>query len=473
MEIEAVAHRVDRLLSEIENISGDTLPCSVKAEAEELLPLLQNTAVDTDRARAIVAGARMGLGHACLCADGLVKWRLVSDATIASLRMLLAHGGISAQTGKIFLPILIAARNEERFIRRTLESVREAVRHYGANGGTAVPIICLADNGSTDRTISAVTAFQAAAEDEVEVIILSVDKPGKSFALRRLLDLVDEIHATKGTVGRIVFLDAEITWQADTLLCLENFLDKNPNLDIAGANIRPRPDQERTPPLWGAVEFLAYYGYGSQKAFIRFASGMTWMGNKVPCSDYVRSAPPFANDDIAVCFQAGAEKVGIARLAVARFSISTTWAQFYAIRIRQTRRLFGLFSAFCEQDYSCALQALPMGIRNARSPTAGAMKKMMYARSAAKTRERLEKLIDTAIISNYFKPRMDAACHAGWRHRISSMPIFDFQELGLGIGLFKMLAIALVGSLAYRHIERTAARQFSQGEFQANWHPVR
>ena len=97
------------------------------------------------------------------------------------------------------LTVIIAARNEERGITRTIAAISRT--DYAG----AVSVI-LADNGSTDGTCDA--ARKAAAELGVSLRIISELKPGKSNALNTALEQVETAYV--------------LTVDADTLLHVES-----------------------------------------------------------------------------------------------------------------------------------------------------------------------------------------------------------------------------------------------------------
>lgn len=118
------------------------------------------------------------------------------------------------------LTVIIAARNEERGIARTIAAISRT--------DYAGPVsIILADNGSTDGTCDA--ARKTAADLGVSLRIISEPKPGKSNALNTALEQVE--------TGYVLTVDADTLLHVESLRRLVSRLECSPpdTVAVAGA----------------------------------------------------------------------------------------------------------------------------------------------------------------------------------------------------------------------------------------------
>jgi len=116
--------------------------------------------------------------------------------------------------------VILAVHNGERFIAEALRSIL---------GQTRPPAeICVVDDGSTDGTAAAVTAF---AGEGLRLLRLDVNG-GQAAALNR------GVAATSG--ARLAFLDADDVWEADKLEHQGAALDAEPALDAVWGLMRER-----------------------------------------------------------------------------------------------------------------------------------------------------------------------------------------------------------------------------------------
>lgn len=116
------------------------------------------------------------------------------------------------------LTVIIAARNEERGIGKTIAAI------CGTDYAGPVSII-LADNGSTDRTCEA--ARKTAARLGISLRIISELKPGKSNALNTALEQVDTAY--------VLTVDADTLLHVESLRRLVSRLESSPADTVAVA----------------------------------------------------------------------------------------------------------------------------------------------------------------------------------------------------------------------------------------------
>lgn len=118
------------------------------------------------------------------------------------------------------LTVIIAARNEERGIARTIAAISRT--------DYAGPVsVILADNGSSDRTCDA--ALQAAADLGMSLRIVSELRPGKSNALNTALEQVETAY--------VLTVDADTLLHVESLRRLVARLESSPpdTVAVAGA----------------------------------------------------------------------------------------------------------------------------------------------------------------------------------------------------------------------------------------------
>lgn len=116
------------------------------------------------------------------------------------------------------LTVIIAARNEERGIGKTIAAIS------GTDYAGPVSVI-LADNGSTDRTCE--QARRTAARLGVSLRIISELKPGKSNALNTALEQVETAY--------VLTVDADTLLHVESLRRLVSRLESSPSDTVAVA----------------------------------------------------------------------------------------------------------------------------------------------------------------------------------------------------------------------------------------------
>lgn len=247
-----------------------------------------------------------------------------------------------AREGPGSLPILIAARDEELLLPRTLDSMAAAARRFSEEVPGVRPRFLVCDNGSRDDTPRVLEgARERLGSEGIVMEVVSEPHPGKERAIRRLLDLVEERCPR---AARLVFADADVEWEPDTLLALWRHLAANPGLDIVGGNLLPR---ESRWTVWSVADTVPYLDYGAGAhglgRHMRFAIGMTYVGRAPRVAELHREVPlDLIDEDLAVNVLAGAGRVGIAPGAVVRFQAARSFAEFWSMRYRHIRGIYEL-----------------------------------------------------------------------------------------------------------------------------------
>jgi len=116
------------------------------------------------------------------------------------------------------LSIVIPCKNEENYIRRTLDEIS---LQFGIRGTRVI----VADGGSTDSTLSKIKDFVNSEDNNLDIEVIK----GGSVSVGR------NRGASLVKTPLILFLDADITFT--DLLAIQNaldYLDKNPNIELIG-----------------------------------------------------------------------------------------------------------------------------------------------------------------------------------------------------------------------------------------------
>jgi len=131
------------------------------------------------------------------------------------------------------LPVAIMAHNEEKVIKKAIESVlRQKVP-----AGYAVKIV-IAANACNDKTEDIVKEIEGKNPGRIE--LLSIQEKGKTKAIHRAIDFLDHISKTPYAVPYVIFLDADCEFVGDQVLLhfVEGF-DQNNKLCAIAADCLP------------------------------------------------------------------------------------------------------------------------------------------------------------------------------------------------------------------------------------------
>lgn len=145
---------------------------------------------------------------------------------------------ITRDTGKEPIPgkdhsvieveIGIFAHNEEHNIRQMLDTL--ASQDIFRADGLSVRVLLLA-NGCTDRTVEVAKIHMASSRNPLPLDILETDQGGKSRTWNLLVH-----NASRPSTQYTIFCDCDIEMpNEDTLRCMVEFLDSNPQLQAASS----------------------------------------------------------------------------------------------------------------------------------------------------------------------------------------------------------------------------------------------
>lgn len=263
------------------------------------------------------------------------------------------------------LPILVAARDEAATLERTLRSMIRAVLHFRSRMPEIEVCFHLCDNASRDATPRILETLRLEIESQgISVHLHREPEPGKERALKRMLAELNGVDEADGVIGadaagaestadgadaaggvpaRIVFADADVDWSPHALVSLWEALDRQPGIDFVGARIVPRRGSLWGGNVWGVLDAVPFLGFGGSRAnghgrHFRFVSGMTYMG-RMPAAARIHDRIPLAivNEDVALSFLAGPERIAIAPGAVVEYRIAQSRREFLAIKSRHVR----------------------------------------------------------------------------------------------------------------------------------------
>ena len=131
------------------------------------------------------------------------------------------------------LPIAIMAHNEEKVIRRAVESVLSQKTPVGY----LVKVVVVA-NGCSDRTEEIVKLLAEHNPSRVELV--SIKEKGKTKAINKAIKYFEQISNTDCLIPYVIFLDADCQFVGNEVLL--NFIkqfESNPYLCAVGANCIP------------------------------------------------------------------------------------------------------------------------------------------------------------------------------------------------------------------------------------------
>jgi len=131
------------------------------------------------------------------------------------------------------LPVAIMAHNEEKVIRRAVESVL----NQNIPGGYSVKVVVVA-NGCSDRTEEIVNYL--ARNYPNKVLLISTPEKGKTKAINKAIKYFEQISNTDCQIPYVIFLDADCEFIGNDVLM--NFItrfESNPLLCAIGANCLP------------------------------------------------------------------------------------------------------------------------------------------------------------------------------------------------------------------------------------------
>jgi hypothetical protein len=239
------------------------------------------------------------------------------------------------------LPILVAARDEAIALPQTLRKAATAIRNFRARRPDIEVELHLCDNASRDATRDVLAALR----DEIQRAGIPVHlhhepEPGKERALKRMLD---PLTTAERRPEQIVFADADIDWHPEVLIALWDYLDRFPEIEFAGARIVPRRGSLPRGNVWGVLDTVPFLGFGGsgrhgRGRHFRFVSGMTYMGRTSAVARIHGRIPlTILNEDVALSFLAGPERVAIARDAIVEYRIAQSRREFQAIKARHVR----------------------------------------------------------------------------------------------------------------------------------------
>lgn len=134
---------------------------------------------------------------------------------------------------KLVLPIAIMAHNEEKVIRKAVESAL----NQNAPPGYSVKVVVVA-NACTDRTEDIVNRMREQYPNRVQLV--SISEKGKTRAINEAIKLFEELSIRDLEISYVIFLDADCEFVGSEVLV--NFLERfetNPKLAAVGATCLP------------------------------------------------------------------------------------------------------------------------------------------------------------------------------------------------------------------------------------------
>jgi glycosyltransferase involved in cell wall biosynthesis len=241
------------------------------------------------------------------------------------------------------LPIIVPARNEEEAIESTLYSFSRAAEHFcDENLGTRV-IVILCDNGSSDGTHSKVLSCASALRtDRFEIVLINELQRGKMHALLKAIGHLRSLNLNSPVV---VFADAEIQWDSDTLSELWKYWRTvQGEADLVAAKI----ERNRTGPenIWEALESVFYIGYGQgfqgHGEFARLAMGMTYLCDARVLPRFFKIPTESGNEDLAISYLVGRSRIHVCPTARVKYTVCNTMGMFFKVKGRHVRENYRL-----------------------------------------------------------------------------------------------------------------------------------
>jgi glycosyltransferase involved in cell wall biosynthesis len=362
------------------------------------------------------------------------------------------------------LPILIAARNEERNIFSTLASLLTSAEILHRQNDVRVHII-VCDNNNTDDTQSQIRSFineHAARLSHIgaNVEIIEEKIPGKPNAIKKLID-----H-TEVSLGlcydRVVFSDAEVGWSPNSLTALWDYKANNPATVLVGTNITPRNTGKS---IWAMLEHIPYLGYGKaesprgQGLYMKFVSGMGYMADRQALSHFTTIPAEIGNEDVALSALVGPENIAIVPDAVVAYNLSESWDEFVKIRGRHVRELIRLerwlenfFFAQLRTEREDANSKILRQLARAKALDA------VYSVSESRTLQ-----ITKGFLTSEHRFGLSLI---GIRHWLRGMPLFKMPLDYIAITIILM-------PLAYAYLKIRGKKQLASASDKAGWVPVR
>jgi glycosyltransferase involved in cell wall biosynthesis len=251
------------------------------------------------------------------------------------------------------LPIIVPARNEEEAIESTLYSFSRAAEHFcDENPGNRV-IVILCDNGSSDGTRSKVlSCADALRTDRFEIVLIDEPKAGKMNAL---LKAIGHLRSLNLNPPAVVFADAEIQWDSDTLSELWKYWRMvQGKADLVGAKI----ERNRTGPenIWEALESVYYIGYGQgfqgHGILVRLAIGMTYLCDARILPRFFKIPTESGNEDFAISYLVGRSRLHVCPTARVKYTVCNTMGMFFKVKGRHVQECYRLRNWVAKRIFS-------------------------------------------------------------------------------------------------------------------------
>ena len=251
------------------------------------------------------------------------------------------------------LPIIVPARNEEEAIESTLYSFSRAAEHFcDENPGNRV-IVILCDNGSSDGTRSKVlSCADALRTDRFEIVLIDEPKAGKMNAL---LKAIGHLRSLNLNPPAVVFADAEIQWDSDTLSELWKYWRMvHGKADLVGAIM----ERNRTGPenIWEALESVYYIGYGQgfqgHGILVRLAIGMTYLCDARILPRFFKIPTESGNEDLAISYLVGRSRLHVCPAARVKYTVCNTMGMFFKVQGRHVLEYYWLRNWVAKRIFS-------------------------------------------------------------------------------------------------------------------------
>lgn len=140
---------------------------------------------------------------------------------------------LSGKSDCKLLPVAIMAHNEEKVIHKAVESV---LRQNTPTGFT-IKVVVVA-NGCSDRTEEVIESIRTQYPEQI--VLLSLKEKGKTRALNRSINYLNELSDADRQIPYVVFLDADCEFYGEEILVdmIKRF-EENPQLCAVAANCLP------------------------------------------------------------------------------------------------------------------------------------------------------------------------------------------------------------------------------------------
>lgn len=244
------------------------------------------------------------------------------------------------------LPMLITARNEELSLPQTVKTLMESAREFLMTHPDFHAAIIISNNASTDETTAAVAQVYAEYQTDllknhISIEVLYEGKPGKINGIRKGIKHIEERFGNK--YSHIISGDADVKWDKGAVSALWKTAhpDTGPKPLLVGSNVTPFNKKN----LWGFLEHVTYYGYGSmpprnQGLFMKIVNGMGYLADKSTLHHWDDIPVEIGSDDTALSVLVGTENIAIAADAIVRYDLSEDWDNFFKIRGRHVRETY-------------------------------------------------------------------------------------------------------------------------------------